>query len=411
MNKINIERKNKKILLIILFASIIWIFLSSNVYALGVTPGRTTIDYAPGSEREVAFTVINSEHKELDLAVFVQGDLNRSIVLDENFIHMSSSEEEKKISVKLKMPIELAPGRHSMDVVIAEVPKKQIESEKTIVGATLAVATQIVINAHYQGKYLESEFKVSGTEKKKKFSIQLNSIGTEAIDKAGAVISIYDFSGEHIKTLNTNEISLQAYEKKEIFADWNVDASEGRYTAKVVLNYDGKEMFLEKEFEVGEFLLDLQQIFVKDFRLGDIAKFNMLVKNKWNEPIANAYAEMRVYDSEMDEIVNIKSATYSIPAGMQTTMNYYWDTKDVEEGLYNANVILHYAEKKTQQDLKLDVGQNRIEIIGLGYVISSESTSRGGKGIVTILIVVIALLILINLAWFFAWRKKIKKDK
>ena len=169
-------------------------------------------------------------------------------------------------------------------------------------------------------------------------------------------------------------------------------------------------MFLEKEFEVGEFLLDLQQIFVKDFKLGEVAKFNMIVENKWNEPMTNAYAEMRVFDSGMNEIVNMKSATYNIPPRMQTTMNYYWDTKDIKEGLYNANVILHYAEKKTQQDLKLDVAADRIDVIGLGYVISSESSSKGNKGIVTILVIVIAILILINLTWFFAWRKKLKKS-
>jgi hypothetical protein len=231
--------------------------------------------------------------------------------------------------------------------------------------------------------------------------------GTETINKASAVIEIYDSLQKKIKELKTNEISLVPGQKGEAIAAWEVNAPVGKYNAKAIINYDGKEIYVQKDFEVGELLLDLLQIYVKDFKLGGVAKFNMMVKNKWNEPITKAYAEMRVFDKEMSELADVKSATYDIPAGMQTEMNYYWDTKDISEGLYNANVILYYAEKKTQQDLKLDVKQNSIDVIGLGYVISSESAGGGeNKGLVTILVIIIGFLVLLNLLWFLVLRKK-----
>src|SRR3989344_2192219 len=396
---------NKKFVLVLCILAIV--SLASNTLALGVTPGRTSLDYSPGQEKDITFTIINSEHKEMTLEVSVQGDMNSSIILESTSIKMESSDEEKKMHAKLIMPNNLSPGKHNANIVIAQKPEKKEGSGQAIIGAVLAVTTQVSIYVPYPGKYLEGEIKVSGTEKNKRFAITLLSLGTEDIGKVGAAIHVYDSSGKEVKILNTNEISLRSSETREIYTDWDVDAPDGRYKAKAVLNYDGQEMSLEKDFEIGEFLLDLQQIFVKDFKLGGIAKFDMLVKNKWNEPITNAYAEMRVYDEQMQEIVDMKSATYNIPAGEQTTMNYYWDTKDVKQGLYNSNVILYYNGKKTQQDLKLDVGQDKIDVIGLGYVISSENSSSGGnKGLVTILIVVIVFLLLVNLALFFVFRKK-----
>ena len=202
--------------------------------------------------------------------------------------------------------------------------------------------------------------------------------------------------------------SLLSGERGEGSAVWNVDAPQGKYIAKAVVRYDGEKREIEKEFEIGEFVLDLKHIFVEDFVLGGIAKFNMIVENKWNEMIRSAYAEMRVYGNNFDELANLKSATYDIPAGEQTTMVYHWDTAGIEKGMYDANVILHYGGKKTQQDLQLDVQQDRINVIGLGYVIS-EAESGMSNTLLVVLVTVIGVLVIMNVLWFLVFRKRLKK--
>ena len=133
------------------------------------------------------------------------------------------------------------------------------------------------------------------------------------------------------------------------------------------------------------------------------------IDEKWNEIMKNAYSQMRIYDSGMNEIADVKSATYDIPPGMQTTMVYYWDTDGISEGMYNANIVLHYAEKRTQQDLKLDVRPNSIDIIGLGYVISEHDA--GGIKMSKWVILLVVLLILINVIWFLALRGFLKSRR
>ncbi|MDP3881250.1 MAG: hypothetical protein Q8Q31_00010 [Nanoarchaeota archaeon] len=374
------------------------------VLALGVTPGRTTLDFSPGLKKNVDVTVINSQKSNVDLGISVQGELSSSIKLKQNSLNMKSNEEEKKISFEINLPDQLEPGLHTAEIVIRQ-KSARTSSGQANINTELAVVTQVSVYVPYPGKYIDAQLSITGDEKRKKFVIPIVNRGKETIQKASAVISIYDSQGKFVRNIETNSISIDPSAKAEIAADWVVNVPQGRYNAKAVIDYDGQDYIVEKEFDVGEFVLDLMQVFVKDFRLGDIAKFNLVVRNKWNEPISRAYAEMRVFDEEFNEIADIKSATYDIPAGMKTEMVYYWDTKGVSAGLYNANIVLYYADKKTQQDLQLDVRGDRIEVIGLGRAITSD-TGGNNKGLITILGVIIGFLIVLNLLWFFVLRKR-----
>jgi len=390
------------------FVLIIICFISE-VHALGISPGRTTLDYSEGA-KQVSFNLVNSEHKDLNLKLYARGELNQSVIISEKDIKLTATEESKTVTFELNLAAGLSPGTHKVEIVAVQ-QSEQAEGNAASFGTNLGVATQIYINVPYNGAYIEPELKIYGTDAKKNFVIEIINRGNAAVAKSSAVIVIYDNNGKEIKRLNTNEVSLAAGEKKEITAEWDVDQPIGKYSAKAALKYDDKQMLIEKEFEIGESSLDLQRIYVENFKLGDIAKFNIIVKNKWNEAITGAYAEMRVYDDSNNEIGNFKSATYDIPSGMQTTMTNYWDTKDIKVGVYNSNIILNYLDKKTQQDMKLDVRQDSITVIGLGYVISSqqEGSSSSSSGLVKILIIVIVVLVLLNLLWFLVLRKRMKK--
>ncbi len=377
---------------------------SAAVSALGITPGRTTLSYEPGKVQTVSVTVINSDAKDVVLAVYVRGALNESITLRDTSLSMNLNEREKQISFDVRMPYGLKPGLHSADVVVMQSPE-QLPQSKTTVGMALAVATQVHVFVPYPGKYLEGELKVLGDEKEKKFYAVVTNRGTERIERAHATIAIFDGAGKRVKTIESNDLALVPNEKRELAANWIVDVPRGRYTARAVVDYDGEKVLFESGFEIGEFALELLDLYVEDFTLGGIAKFNMLVQNQWNEPITQAYTSMRVLDSDFNELADIKSAAYDIPPDKKTTMVYYWDTKDIVEGLYNANILLYYGDKKTQHDLKLDVRRSSIQVIGLGRVVSNEE-GKGNGSLVIILGVIIGFLILLNVLWFVILRKR-----
>jgi LPXTG-motif cell wall-anchored protein len=85
----------------------------------------------------------------------------------------------------------------------------------------------------------------------------------------------------------------------------------------------------------------------------------------------------------------------------------YWDTAGVRVGTYETEVSINYGDKSSKKSLQFDVEENELIIIGLGYVISED----GGESntLMFVLIGVIVLLVLVNILWFFLFRKKFKR--
>jgi hypothetical protein len=255
---------------IILFSLFLF---SSSVYALGISPGRTTIDYEPGLEKQVEISVINNEHKNMKVALFsmMRDDLNGSINLFEDHLEFLPSEKEKTLRYNIKLPEEMGPGLHKGEIVAVEVPSGQ--GGETSVGATIAVVSQLHIYVPYPGKFVEADLNVlDATENSTAtFIVPVTSRGKLGIGEVRAVIDIYKL-GEKIATLETDYHSLDAGKRTELSSKWKVDVSQGDYLAKVSVFYDGENIRFEKPFTVGEKKINVESILVNDFQLGEIAK-------------------------------------------------------------------------------------------------------------------------------------------
>lgn len=398
---------NSRLLFGIIFTTMLMLPIAAG---LGVTPARTTLNFEPGLEQTVGFSVINSEHKEMNLVLYSQGELNQSIYLTENIIELSASEESKRLEYKLKLPQELGPGLHTAEVVILEIPANAKTSE-AFIGAAVGVTTQLHVFVPYPGKYAEADLNVIDAEKggDVKFVIPVINLGNLGLVNVKANVDIYNKMNEKIASFNSEEISLAPNEKKDIVTQWKADAEVGMYRAVATVIYDGQTTKpIERTFSIGTSTLDLQEVEVKDFRLGEIAKFEMLVENKWSEIIRGAYAQTKVYNKEGAVMADFKSPTTDIPPFEKVVLTSYWDTGGVQQGTYDASVFLRYGEKSSQKDLQLKVSDDQIEIVGLGYVISERKSGRGdNNSLVMILVVVIGVLVLINVVWFLVLRKRL----
>ena len=74
----DMDKKIINLLIVIVFVSL---FLIPSIFALGVTPGRTTLDFSSNLEKEVSFEVVNTENKDMNFAFSVEGDLADFITL------------------------------------------------------------------------------------------------------------------------------------------------------------------------------------------------------------------------------------------------------------------------------------------------------------------------------------------
>ena len=404
-NNLECGRKlfGRDILIVCLIMFGFFVFTNS-VYALGITPARTSIDFVPGAEKTISFDVVNTDGKDVDLVVYAAGELNKSIFVLQNMISMKADEQMKQINYNVKLPVELSPGMHSANIVVLEIPKEGFGF-----GAVVGVIAQLNVYVPYPGKYAEAEMHVSGAERGGlvQFVIPVVSRGNVDLVSVHANVDIYNSMGEKVSSFNTAEVSASKEARGEIVYNWKADVPVGVYLAKATLIYDGNTLSLEKEFNVGEMVLDLQQIEVRDFKLGEIAKFEILVENKWGEKVAGVYTLMNVFNKDGDVMAEFKSPTENIPGFEKKVLVSYWDTGGVKKGVYDSSVYLRYDDKSVQKDLQLKVSDDMIEIVGFGYVISTKKLWSDRDLLIKVLIIGIVVLAFMNVAWFVFLRKKL----
>ena len=397
---------------LVILALVFGILIIQNISAIGITPARTTLNFEPNLHKEVNFSILNSEHKDMSVTFSVKGELAEYITINEEFADFSSSEESKSFSYILDLPASLEnPGEYKGEVVALEFSKNVAESG-TLVGATLAVVTQIYVYVPYPDEYLESELKVVSSEQGSNvlFLIPVINRGKKDISQVDVLIDIYSPSGEKIGSVNAGPESLKKLERKELSATWMANVPSGRYTANATISYNEKQILLSKEFDIGEILLEIKEVTVKDFELGGIAKFDMLIQNKWSHEVKDTYVKIIVYDNQGVVIAEFKTPNQDFQPLQELSLPAYWDTAGVSEGLYEGKLILNYGEKKkAERNIQLQVKDYSLEVLGLtGRVIVK---GKGGLNLTNILIAVVVLLVISNIVWFTVLRKKIKNRK
>lgn len=375
---------------------------------MGVTPARTTINFEPNLQQEITIRAINNEHKDFKAVVFTRGNLSIETLNKE--ISFTKNEEYKEIKYKVTLPTKLEPGVTTGDVVIREVKPLQQEGEITI-GALVSVVSQLYVVVPYPGKYARAELIISEAQKDEQvsFLIPVYNLGSKKIDKTSAIIDIYDLDNKKIASVPTDEKSIDSFSKRELVASWAANVDDGTYNVIATVNYDNSKIELNGKFVVGNFLIKPIDISVNNFRLGQVAKFNILVENIGNYVIKDAYSEITL-NKQAQPIADVKSSPTEIPAKAQKELIAYWDTENIEQGEYQGKLTLGYADKKAERQIRTEVGSDYIktEIIGVtGLVIAPPKISNKQISMA----VIIMILILLNIIWFVLYTKKKNKQE
>jgi len=398
---------NKIINMILMF-----LLVSSLVEALGVTPGRTTLFFEENLEREVKFKVLNNEQKDIRLAIYARGSLADYVEIPIKDVKLRADEDSKELSYKIKLPKEIEePGFYGTEIVVRELTIGGDEGEISI-GAMQAVITQLHVYVPYPGKYIAARLDIveGKVEEKAQFFVPLINFGEEDVKSAKAEILVMNMQGDIIDKVETDEKVVSAKGRAELSA--TMDSSKlkpgiSRVVAKV--NYDGFTTTAENAFYMKDFWLLPLDISVRDFTLGEIAKFNILVENIANVKIKDADSLIVLDSRDGGAVANLKSVPVDFEPSETKEMLNYWDTGDIKEGDYSGKLILRYEDKSDEKDIRTMVGKNSIqtEIVGItGYAIKDGGLSPGGT---SPLIVVIIVLVAMNIGWFafyFARKRK-----
>ena len=375
---------------------LLFLLLNQIVLALGLSPAKKVINFAPNKEETVTFNLINNENKDLKVFVEVTGELAEYIRVQDDTVTINKDEKSKSLVLEINLPENFErPGLFESTIKVSQV--SDVDGGVTQISIVPSLKAKLQLRVPYPYKYIESRLIVDKDNRKVRFVMPIFNYGSGDLDNVKAFLKIFNAKNDLIKELETNSISIGSQKQAKLSAGWNAD-NIGSYYAIASIDYDGEKLELKESFDIGAPFVNITKIIVNNFRLGDIAKFDIYLKSDWND-IINVYADATIFK---DDKIYLSSKTEPIDlfVGEENIINLYWGTANVAEGDYNLSLTIKHMLGESTHIVKLVVNEDSI--------ITSLTPERivSGRDIIIYLTVAIVILIVVNVLGYI---KKFRK--
>jgi len=407
-----IPSKNKDIGIKLLIWLIIALVLASSVYSLGIAPGHTDLNFEPNAEQKIKLKLINSDNQPMQVVLYADGELSKYISFEQPLLEIRADEKEKYAYYTVKLPASFEKqGTHSADIVARAIPIAT-SNEGVGVSASVAVVSKLNVIVPYSGKYAEITLFSPNFELDKggNFAVEVRNLGTEDILQGQLVIEVLGPVNDRIALLKSESFNLASKQNQIVTVNWIPSVGLGSYKAVASLIYEGANAKDERVFNIGELAIKILDISVKDFKLGGIAMFDIMLENTWNDKIPGVYGDITVKDEAGKTYTKFKTASVDMSSNEKQKIQAYWDTNNVGPGNYKLNIILNYIGKKSEQVFDILVSVDQIRTTAVGQVVSMPESKGGLLTWVYVLIFFVILLIIFNVLVFFK-KIRIGKDK
>lgn len=237
-------------LVIMLLSSVI---SSMNVSALGVTPGRVTLIFEPNVEKEISFTLVNTEHKSMSIVLSVEGEMADNIILNQTSFVLNAAEEQKTLSYKVIFPSnENILGESGIKARIKAVAIVQNTHSGTSIGVNVGVEQQLYVLTNVSiNKTLENVSEKLNVTKVfvqnynrgdvAKVEIQIFNPKTQVLEQVYSTMLVYDKSETLRSQFNSTSEDIAPKQNATLFAFWDTKGFElGNYSGNLTVYYDNK---------------------------------------------------------------------------------------------------------------------------------------------------------------------------
>lgn len=389
----------------LLSCSLLVLALLPVVTALGVVPSSQEVVYEPGKTVTYPLKIVNSDGAARQVLLYVEGELSGVVSLDRATIDFSQGDTEELVTVTVKQPSAMAvQGKREGSVVVREIPRGGGQ-----ITASLTVSSKLYLVVPYTGTYAEMRLFVGEFERGKtgNFVAELSNLGTEDIAAASVYVKVYDARTDaQVASLVSGEERVERKSKKLFTISWTPDVPNGAYRVVATASYDGRTVEDQKALLLGRQSIAIESITVKDFRLGGIARFDILLRNEWSDEIKDVHAEVAVRKGESRFASSATQTVTLEPLGSQE-VSAYWDTDKVVPGNYELEVSLFYGDQVAKKTFPITVTQDRIDTGFTGQAVSSART--GEDRILQPIYLLIVLVIIVLVVNIMLFRKLLKK--
>ena len=364
------------------------VLFSGLVSALGISPAIVELDFVPGQEYELTYTVF-SDNPELEVELIVGGDFAKYVTIDKE---RSFGTGTFKLKIKLpEDPNEIEkPGEHRISVGAKEkpVPRSGISTSVSITG-------HISIFVPYPGRYAEAELVIPNGNVNELIPVDVYVInrGKENLS-IYANVKFFDSTEKLVYTLPFEQVLINTKEDMHFKDSLNTsNYRAGNYFAEASVDYGGEEEIkINQTFRIGSLFVNITN-FTDRLPQGGIQKFYIEIESMWNDNLESVYADVNV--SNDIESVKFRTPNVDLVAWNKNILEGFLDTTELE-GKYKTDIALYYEGVKSYAfgELVIEKGLN------FAYIIT------GIAGIVAIIIIIFLIWILKKNAFKMIGRRR-----
>jgi len=385
-----------------IMAFLLVLLMPLNVSAIGIAPAISEHAFIPGMEKTVNLKIVNSDRADVSVFLSVDGELADYISIDTPEFDMTKDMDFMRVSYTFRLPSDIGnPGPHEARILI-NTKTSSSESRGTQISAKVVVYSVLRVFVPYPGEYAEirliaPNFRVG---KESFFGIEIMNLGTEDI-LADSLINVLTPLNAKIASLKGDRASVKSKDTELVSVGWTPETAGNMLAVSEVI-YGKSFARDEKKFSVGDPVIEIFNISAENFRLGGIAKFEIIVQNVWNEPIGNVHAGFTILDEEGNLYSRYSSEHVEVPAGGVQIIPGYLETDKLKEGRYLMKINLNYLEKKEEKVFDINVRKDSVSILPTGQVISAErpQVQSSEDNIYMLFYAVIILIVISNIVLY-----------
>jgi len=362
-----------------------FIFVISNVSAIGMGPGKYAVDFSPGASQTLGYTALNNGDTPATYNTYVKGELAEYITCSPKSISLKA-QERSGFSCIINMPSYLEPGPHQASVGIIESSPENVGQ----IAVLSAVESHLTVNVPYPDFYVAMEISVNNTKinEPTKINVKVKNWGKES---ANMQIPIQIMSGkEVVGNVMTDTKFIETMKEETFNIDWVANVADaGKYTAIANLVYNDKTFTASTSFLIGDLIINIVNL-TSEMYPGEIGKFDLILQSMWSEPV-----DVNVGIEVLKDNISLGSKTekFSINGFEEKDFKIFWDTPLQEAGKYQAKVKLNYNNTEKESLFNFEI----------------KNRGESKIGIMAVVVGLVIIFVLIILAVLFFIRKGIMK--
>ena len=328
--------------------------------ALSMTPALVSMDFQPNFKHTFEYTVGGTK-PNTNYLIYVQGDLAEYAVLSKEGLNGNGG---FKVSLSLPSSLEV-PGLRTLYVGVREIADKELV--QSTIGTAIELKASIYIFVPYPGKYTEISFSSTNANvgDPVQFVINLINRGVENITVNPRIEILSNQTGEFKETLSFEERFMESTQRLSVYKILDTSSyNPGRYKGIAIVEYGGNSpATAEILFRIGNLSIEIKNYTQRVILDGKIQKFNIDIESGWNDKIDGVYASVSFLNGT-SEILSFETSSTSLNPWEVKIITGYFDTLNIPEGTYDAQITLFYYGK--------EVGKSSSKMVKVEFVKESS---------------------------------------